>query len=288
MKLWKMGFVGASTDEMANWVAELDADSFAIPFFGSGKEVALLAQRPDVSVESWDVQHISALAAELFTSTEVKTNIDEPKLQRGWTFKERPFEDMEDRTAGLVDYIANNGTSYERLALVTAIARCTMLGRLDQWDPLRQATSLWEFFQKRLIAQEDYINLPGSIVHHEADFYSTLPSQKFDVLYIDPPKIVSSSDVYSKNFVGLNRMVAPSTFKTIELDKWTKYDYTGKMRGVLDAVDSDLIVLAYTSGVRPGLDSMRTLFEEYGELIDEVRFLHRRRYDYGLVFRRTE
>ena len=46
IKPWKMGFVGAATDDLAHWVdetvVELEVQSIAIPFFGSGKEVSLL------------------------------------------------------------------------------------------------------------------------------------------------------------------------------------------------------------------------------------------------------
>ena len=291
IKPWKMGFVGAATDDLAHWVdetvVELEVQSIAIPFFGSGKEVSLLARSPKVQIESWDVQHISALVANLFMSLEVKINIGEPKLQRGWTYEKRPYKDMNDETAGLVDYIANNGTEYERLALATAIARCTFLGRLDQWDPSNQTRALWKHFNKRLEVQRDYLDLRGTVLHHEADFYSVIPEdKKYDLLYIDPPKIVSTSDIYSKTFAALNRMVAPDTFDLVDLDRWTKYDYVGKMRGILNHVDCLYIMLAYTSGVRPGLSSIKDLFSEYGEQISEVTFLHRKRYDYGLVFRR--
>jgi len=294
IKPWKMGFVGAATDDLAIWVdetvVELELQSIAIPFFGSGKEVSLLARRSNIQIESWDVQHISALVVNLFTSFEVKTNIELPRLQKGWTYEKRPYKDMHDETAGLVDYIANNGTEHERLALATAIARCTFLGRLDQWDPSNQTSALWKHFQRRLEVQKDYTDLKGAILHHEADFYQTrydTEEKRYDLLYIDPPKIVSTSDIYSRTFAALNRMVAPDTFTLVDLDRWTKYDYVGKMRGILDHVDCSYIMLAYTSGVRPGLSSMKDLFSEYGEQISEVVFLHRKRYDYGLVYRRT-
>lgn len=291
MKPWKMGFIGAATDELAIWAGrrteELDIQSIGVPFLGSAKAISMMAQN-DVAIESWDLQYVCSLIINLFDSDEVMTNLDGPKLLRGATFEGRPFKEMSDRTAGLIDYIATTGTAQDRLALATAIVSCTHRGRLDGWMETRQDAALWGTFQNRLKKQKNYLGLPATFTHHEANFYESLPNRSYDLLYIDPPKIITNTDVYSATFGRLNRMLGPDR-EHLEFDRWDKYDYIGKMRGVLDNVQSEYMMFVYTSDVRPGISTLKRLFDDdYGELIEEQRFKHRARMDYGLIYRRTK
>ncbi len=291
MKPWKMGFLGAATDELAIWagetVVEKNIQSIGVPFLGSAKAISMMGLRSEVEIESWDLQYVCSLIInDLFNAQEPKRNIDKPRLLRGPTFEDRPFDHMSDRVAGLIDYIATTGTGYERLALATAIVGCTHRGRLDSWMENRQDSALWGTFQNRLVKQEGYLGLPASFTHYENDFYSSLPDRSYDLLYIDPPKIITNTDVYSTTFRRLNRMIGPD-HQHMEFDRWSKYDYTGRMRGVLDNVQSKHMMFVYTSDVRPGISTLKILFEDYGELVEEKRFRHRARIDYGLLYRRT-
>ncbi len=291
MNPWKMGFVGAITDDLAVWTGKVTEDlgvkTIGVPFLGSAKAISMMGQL-DVDIESWDTQYICSLIInDLFGADSAKTNIEGPKLLKGWSYETLPYDDMLPRTAALVDYIANEGTGYERLALTTAIARCTYRGRLGEWSPKFQDSALWDSFQKRLRVQKEYIGMPATFTHWEDDFYKTIPDHGYDLLYVDPPKIITNSDVYSATFGRLNRMVADSNYPHLDFDRWSKYDYTGRMRGILDHVSSQYLMFIYTSDVRPGLSELRILLAQYGTIIDEATFRHRSRLDYGLLYERA-
>lgn len=286
---WTMGFTGAIVKELAYWVEEkvieTESKTICVPFLGSAKAMSLLGGYKDMIIESWDTQYIVRLIIDgVFAADTARYSIKEPKLKKGYVYNERPFDHIGDKTAGLIDYIASESTDFEKVALVTAIARSTYRGRIGMWSQ-KDEVDLWEKFIDRRDKQALYVNLPGTFIHHEADFYTTMPDKEYDLLYIDPPKIVSTTDIYSETFSRLNKSVSNGR-KLLHFDKWTKYDYTGRIRNVLK-VQSKYFIFVYTSDVLPGLTTLETIFEDYGTLIEKGRFTHRKRMDYGLLYERS-
>ena len=290
MKPYRMGFVGASTDEVCYWLRDnipKDVEYIAIPFLGSGRSLSILATNNRV-IESWDQQYLSRVIVEgVFAAEHPLVHVSEPKMRKGYVYETRCFPGIDERSAGLIDYIAHHGSLYERAALTTAIIRSTFRGRIGEWDETSTATSLWEKFKKRLVDQVPYLNLPATFDHHEGDFYNTLrdTTDSYDLLVVDPPKVISSADIYSTTFAKLNYAIGVDPSQAIPFDRWTKYDYFGKVRKLLET-KSEYLTFEYTSGVQPTIDEIKVLLGEYGELMVETRTMHRKRYDYVLLYDR--
>jgi len=291
MKPYRMGFVGASTDEVCYWLRDnipKDIETIAIPFLGSGRSLSILATNGRI-IESWDQQYLSRVIVEgIFQATEPTGNVTEPKMQKGYVYETRCFPGIDERSAGLIDYIAAHGTLYEHAALTTAIIRSTFRGRIAEWDENSTATTLWEKFQKRLGVQLEYLNLPAEFTHHEGNFYDydhVGRIKGYDLLVVDPPKIISSADIYSTTFAKLNYAIGADPGTAIAFDKWTKYDYFGKVRKLLET-KSKYLTFEYTTGVQPTVDEIKVLLDQYGELMVETRTKHRNRYDYVLLYDR--
>lgn len=284
MKPWSMGFLGALTNDACIWLSEYlpeEIQTIGVPFLGSAKAVTLMT-REDRIIESWDTQYVvRAMVDGIFTAKEPQLTVTEPRLRKGYVYDTRCYKGIPDQAAGLIDYIAYHGSHYERIALTTAIIRSTFAGRMHDWSESATATALWEKFQKRLTIQEPYLNMPGKWYHREDNFFDTTPGQ-YDLLYVDPPKIITNSDVYSDNFEKLNRSIGvePRPF-----DRWTRYDFVGKIRMVLET-KSDWLIFIYTSDVRPTLEEVMRVLDEYGDLKENRWFQHRKRFDYVLVYDR--
>ncbi len=285
MKPFRMGFIGASTDEVCYWLRDnipKDVETIAIPFLGSGRSLSILATNERL-IDSWDQQYLSRVIVEgIFAAERSVRTISEPKLRKGYVYETRCFPGIDEKSAGLIDYIAHHGTLYERAALTTAIIRSTFRGRIGEWDEVSTATSLWDKFIKRLDIQQEYVNLPADINHHEGDFYDSKPVRVYDLIMVDPPKVISSRDIYSQGFAKLNYAIGA---ESADFDAWTRYDYFGKIRMLLET-KSKYLTFEYTSGVRPTIDEIKTLLGEYGELMTEIRTTHRKRYDYVLLYDR--
>ena len=285
MKPFRMGFVGASTDDVCYWLRDnipKDIESIAIPFLGSGRSLSILATN-DRIIDSWDQQYLSKVIVDgIFKAERSARTISGPKLRKGYVYETRCFPGIDEKSAGLIDYIAHHGTLYEHAALTTAIIRSTFRGRIGEWDETSTAESLWERFQKRLDIQQEYLNLPAHLTHHEDDFYKDRHDGTYDLIMVDPPKIIQTTDIYSQSFGKLNLAIGA---QSANFDSWTKYDYFGKVRKLLET-KSRYITFEYTSGVRPTIDEIRTLLDGYGELMAETRTTHRKRYDYVLLYDR--
>ncbi len=286
MKPYRMGFVGASTDEVCYWLRDnipKDVETIAIPFLGSGRSLSILATN-NRRIESWDQQYLSRVIVKgIFAAEHGQRAVSSPKLRKGYVYETRCFPGIDEKSAGLIDYIAEHGTLYEHAALTTAIIRSTFRGRIAEWDEKSTAESLWEKFNKRLDIQQEYLNLPALFTHYEEDFYDRGPYSGYDLLVVDPPKVISSADIYSQGFEKLNYAIG--AVEAIPFDKWTKYDYFGKIRKLLET-QSKYLTFEYTSGVKPTIDEIKVLLEEYGELMVETRTKHRNRYDYVLLYDR--
>lgn len=278
MRPFRAGFLGAPTDDAVWWLADRiqNAHTLCIPFTGSGKSLSSMTHSGLVT-ESWDTQIISRAFVEgVFAKAEADSALDSnPRFTKGHMYEVRSFKGIDERSAGFIDWVGRNGTLFDKAAIATAVAKSTFRGRMTEWNSTFSA--FWGKYLQARTHHGHYTNLPGKFVHHEADWYKTKPDKAYDVLYVDPPKIITSSDAYSKTFEPINRALGGE----VSFDRWTWRDYIGKIRNVLD-VQSSSILFLYTSDVRPDLVAIRRLLSDYGKITEESTFSHRNRFDYTL------
>lgn len=278
---FKIGFMGATITEASRWSAlhAENAKTICVPFAGSGRDIAAMSGEGK-TIESWDTQHLSRLVIEgIFTAKRPRTTIHEPKYLKGHMYETRALIGIDDRSAGLIDFIGKYGTDLDKVALASAIVRCTLMGRMTHWHA--DVNVLWQKFGKERARLAKFVNLPGTFIHHEASFFDEPPTNEYDAIQIDPPKVVSSSDIYSAYYNDLNTILGG----TIILPRWGWRDVPGHMRQVFE-VPAARIIMLYVSDVRPPVTEIRRLLLEQADIIDEKRFLHRSRYDYGMLGQR--
>ena len=279
MNYWKMGFTGASVDALTTWARkQLGGEDIyiCIPFAGSGKEVHAFAE-PGRFIWSWDQQYLSKLAIDgVFSADEPDIKIEEYHLRKGYAFHNR-LKDMPDDVAGLIDYIASEGTEYERAALSTAIVRGTFMGRLSMWGRGITAQRLLTTYKNRLRKNQKYIDLPGVRYHTWGSVLEAKHEVEYDVLYIDPPKVVGSTDIYFKGFVLLNEILYQNPLP-FPFTRWDKRTFVDQIRQVLE-IPSKKIIFDYLTGAEPSLEVMLKILSEYGEIVETKRFDHGKRTD---------
>lgn len=279
VKYWKMGFTGASVDALTEWATDQltsEDQSICIPFAGSAKEVHAFAAEGR-TIYSWDQQYLSKLAVDgVFNACAPDIHLSEFKLRKGYAFENR-MKDMPDRVAGLIDYIAGEGTLYERCALSTAIVRGTYMGRLSMWGRSVTEANTLKTYQNRLKANADYTSLPGERVHSWASVLEAKHDVEYDLLYIDPPKVVGLTDIYFKGFVLLNEILYQDALP-FEFTRWNKRNFEEQIREVL-SIPSRRIIFDYLTGADPSLEDMLKILADYGTIVHTEEFSHGKRTD---------
>jgi hypothetical protein len=236
---------------------------------------------PDTTVESWDTQIITRAVVEgVFMASKIETALDKPRYKKGHMYETRNIDNIDERSAGFIDYVGTHGTLADKVAVASAVARCTSMGRMSSWDA--DINKLWLKFDKTREYLANFTNLPGNFVHHEANVYDLKPEGPYDLVVVDPPKVVSATDVYSVSYAGLNRALGGKC----EIPSWSWRDVPGRLRRIFE-IPTNRLILMYTSDVRPTVDDMRALLSQYGEIVEDRRFLHRSRYDYGIVVQKN-
>jgi hypothetical protein len=263
------------------------AKNICIPFAGIGRSAVAMA-RPDTTIESWDTMHYARCIIDgVFNAKEPETNVDGIHYRKGWAYENRPWKNLDDRSAGFIDWVAQEGTLYDKACLGSSLVRCTLMARMMHWHA--NVEQLYSRFQKQFEHNKDWLNQPGTLVHHEDDFYDHHPHlmspdfpRKWDLLEIDPPKVVNYSDIYSLHFAGFNNCLMQ---EKVTLPKWSRRNSLGYFRKVL-AVPAPKIIFMYVSKVLPTVDDVKKVLREAGEITEEVEFFHNGRYDYGFVVER--
>jgi hypothetical protein len=281
MREFKIGFTGAALTESIEWIYDRTRDRrhVCIPFAGSCKITAALAE-PGRVIESWDTQIISrAIVEGVFQADKIERTIDKPRYKKGYMYDKRALNKIDDRCAGLIDYVGAHGTLAEKVAIFSATVRSTSMGRMTDWNS--DINRFWVKFEKNLEYLERFTSLPGTFIHHEEDVFIEVPQGPYDFMHVDPPKVVSTSDIYSQNYLHLNRALGGKC----EVPKWTWRDTPGYLRKIFQ-LDARRTSFIYVSDIKPTLADMRKILEEYSVVVDDVRLLHRSRYDYILLAER--
>ena len=282
MREFKIGFTGAALTEAIEWIDErTDAKSICVPFAGSCKVIAALA-KPGVTIESWDTQIISrAIVEGVFNVPEIETAIDKPRYKKGHMYETRAIAGIDERCAGFIDYVGAHGTLADKVAIFSSVVRSSNMGRMTEWSKSSGMAELWYKFEKNRDYLAQFTNLPGTFIHHEASVFETVPVGPYDLLHVDPPKVVSSSDIYSANYQHLNIALGGKC----EVPKWGWRDTVGYMRNIFK-LDAETITLLYVSDVTPTLDTLKKVLSDYATIQDVLRLLHRARYDYTILARK--
>jgi hypothetical protein len=282
-ELYRTGYVGGAVPEAIDWmVAHSEgAQNICVPFAGIGRSIIAMS-RPDTIIESWDTMlYTECIMQGVFNADEIATNVDGLRYRKGWCYENRPFKNMDDRSAGFVDWVAQEGTLYDKACIGSAMVRCTLMARMMQWHA--NVEQLFTRFQKQFEYNKDWLHQPGKRIHHHGNFFDAdLREAKYDLIEVDPPKVINYSDIYSLHFSGFNNALMQNK---ITLPKWSRRNSLRQFREVLKT-PAPKIIFMYVSKVLPPLEDVRRVLAEAGEITEEADFFHNGRYDYGFVIER--
>lgn len=281
MNYYKAGFIGATLPNATAWVGTqaLEAKKICVPYAGSCRDISSMIG-PGKTIESWDTQYYSkAIVDGVFGAKSFESAVDKVRYRKGYMYETRAIKNIDERCAGFIDWVAKNGTDLDKASLASAVIRSTLIGRMTQW--YANIEKFWMRFLKARDYNAQWVNQPGTFIHHEASFHDTPPTGSYDLMQVDPPKVVVGSDVYSVNFSSLNKALGGS----VELPRWKAADALPRFQDLLK-VDVDKIVFLYTSKVKPTNEQVRSLLETFGTIVEEQDFPHRGRTDYGIVVKR--
>jgi hypothetical protein len=283
-EIFRTGYVGGAVPEAIEWqVSHTEgAKSICVPFAGIGRQVVAVA-RPDTVVESWDTMHYTyCILKGVFSAKEVETNVDGIHYRKGWMFKNRSYKHIDDRCAGFIDWVAEEGTLYDKAALGSAMTRSTLMGRMMHWHT--NIEGLYSRFQRQFEYNRDWLDQPGRFAHHEGDFFERDTDEEYDLLMVDPPKVVNYSDVYSLHFAGFNMGLTGGTAP--KLPKWSRRNALRFYRRCLD-VKAPNVIFMYTSKVIPDITAVERMLSEHGTIKDRAEFYHNGKTDYGFYLERS-
>jgi hypothetical protein len=287
MKPFTIGFMGTTQNDVLLAAAEHAIGSVFMPFTGSGKDVSWLTPQGHVVI-SYDTQYLSQCVVDgIFNAREggsllLATGEAVPNAEGFATEhydEDKPlFKRMTRDDCMLVDGIAVNGNLYDKACLANVIIQSTIGGRLTHWE--RTPEKVEEAFFRSVERQREFFDLEGIRDHTWADAYDHLDRYEFcDTVWIDPPKVVTSTDVYSKMFWRVNGILQQEMV-TLPTWKWT--DMIPNLRRLWELPCKRLIQF-YCSDVRPTDDQVRTQLEKYGTIVERLRFRHGNRADYVYI-----
>lgn len=260
-----VGFAGGVTD-VCFWLADnvpWEAERILNCFGGVGRYNSILSEEHRI-IDSWDTQIMGPYLNDgVFMSTELKRNVLEPKGTRGYAYEERIFDNLDDKSAGLIDYIAENGSSAEKAALAMSFSSLTQMGRLGYW----QATpaKLWHKWQDTIHKLEAYLDMPGTIRMHYGDMFSDELGD-YDVVFYDPPVLKGGKDTYSSNTIysKIDKLIGGKGRQPV----WDIPHFFANLRFVLD-LPIKLKIVKYTGGMNPSSETFKNVLEEYGQIVQE-------------------
>ncbi len=269
------GFTGTTVDQLLPVITdECEGDLVHLPFTGSGKEISILAKEGR-TITSFDTLLLSkAFVQGIFKGQEPEAG--EPKTVKGWASDKRPMH-MDEECAEFVDTIASTGNLFNLAALGIAIIRSTMRGRLDGW--IADVEQLEHSYLSSLERNQEWFKLPGVIDHHHLDVLSeeakTIRDKPWDVIIIDPPKVITRTDIYSERYAVLDSCLSQ---RDVELPVWTFEGYVDRMQEILD-VQWKKCLFMYTTGVSPTVEEIEYMLHDIGNVVRRYQVLGASRKD---------
>jgi len=280
-ELYRTGFTGGAVQESVDWMVSRSegAKTILVPFAGIARSIVAMA-RPDTTIESFDtMSYAGYIINGVFRAKEIESNVDGLHYRKGYAFEHRPFKNMDDRSAGFIDWVAQEGTDFDKACLGSAICRSTLMARMMHWKS--NVEGLYTRFQRQAEYNQSWLNQPGKFVHHTGNFFDSTvaPDFQYDLLEIDPPKVINYSDTYSLRFQTFNDCMNQ---EHASLPKWTRRNSAGFFRQAM-SVPAPKVIFMYVSGVYPPYDVVKKILVEFGEITEEQEFYHNGRSDYGLI-----
>ena len=285
MVKFSTGFIGATHDAMLEQAINLlpkRSRKIVLPFTGSAKDLPLLSLYADV-VESYDTQYISKAVVEgVFRPKKSKSNV----LQLAWENLEadgfctetHPFPKMPAEAERWIDAIAMIGTPYDHVCLLKCVARNTFKGRLDMWNPTSTLGIMQNDFWRAHKYFEAFVGTGGNLDHHMGDvFEHDLSVTEDDTLWVDPPKVVTSTDIYFKMAPRVNGMLLQ---REVTQPRWGKTDVLPRLRRLIE-LPAKRVVFFYCSDVQPSDGEIQKLLESCGTITERIRVLHGSKADYA-------
>ena len=272
------GFTGTTADELLPVIdKECVGERVLQPFTGSGKEISILA-REGRTIASFDTLFLSHTIVDGIFRGKVAAVLDEDPVDpyQGWAFQNQPMQ-MDEECAMFIDAIARKGELYKLAALGMSIIRSTMRGRLDGW--IASVEQLEDSYNSALARNREWLELPGIQDHRHMDVLSKaaeeILSQSWDTIVIDPPKVISQTDIYSERYTVLDGCLSQ---RDVELPVWKAKGYIERMRVLLE-VPWKRCLFMYTTGVSPTLEEIEYLLHSIGKVVRRYQVLRSSRKD---------
>lgn len=242
-----------------------------VPFTGFSRMASAMCDN-GVAIDTCDYQRLSAVIVDgILTAKEVKTNVDKPRFHKGRAYAGKLFQGSnqpDERSAGFIDWVVMAGTAFDIACMGMSIPSQTMRGWMGKWTG--NFDSLYTKFQKTQEACAEFVNMPGSWTHFEADFFDIEGLRpRYNVIAVDPPRLSgpTSKDAYTTgSWWRLNYVLHGEA----SVKPWNHRNYIHALRQVLD-IDSDYIIFTWQEGF-PELRTIRSLVTSYGELEDTAHW----------------
>lgn len=272
------GFTGTTADELLPVIdKECEGERILQPFTGSGKEISILA-REGRTIASFDTLFLSHTIVDGIFRGKASEVLDEDPTDsyKGWAYDNQPMQ-MDEECAIFIDTIARTGDLYKLAALGMSIIRSTMRGRLDGW--ISSAQQLEDSYNSALARNREWLELPGKQEHRHLNVLSKdaeeILSQSWDTIVIDPPKVISQTDIYSERYAVLDGCLSQ---RDVELPVWKSEGYIERMRVLLE-VPWKRCLFMYTTGVSPTLEEVEYLLHSIGKVVRRYQILRASRKD---------
>jgi len=257
-------FVGGNNHTLVKDLAryKTSGDKVFIPFAGSGREVYRFAQQGK-SVTAADTQFLSLCLVQgvLVGSGAVDVDFDIPDFQKGVTVNRQLF----DTTEEIAGYIDSYASLYKDNLFALAVLANSIVHSFF-WGYVADHA---KFLIKTVAEFKDDLQTTHKRL---LKYYGTCPSAEFhwgsytdlkvkaDLVFVDPPKIIGDSDIYSEKFGGLNSVLVQ---KDVTLPVWTSEGYLDKFQKIFDTPWQTLLFV-YTSDVYPTVAELEECLENLG------------------------
>ncbi len=270
------GFTGTTADELLPVIdKECEGERVLQPFTGSGKEISILAREGRL-VTSFDTLFLSHTIVDGIFRGKTSEVLDEDPVDpyKGWAYRNQPMH-MDEECAMFIDSVAQTGELYKLAALGMSIIRSTMRGRLDGW--IASVQQLEDSYNSALARNREWLELPGQLEHHHQNVLEAeeILSQSWNTIVIDPPKVISQTDIYSDRYAVLDGCLSQ---RDVELPVWRSEGFLDRMRVLLE-VPWKRCLFMYTTGVSPTLEEIEYLLHSIGKVVRRYQVLRSSRKD---------
>lgn len=263
--------------EVADWYGmhteDIQAKKILVPFSGFGRLASAMCDT-DTTMYVCDYQHLhTAIIRGVFGAKEWRSNVDKPHFSKGLAYEGKCVRNMDQYSAGFVDWIAKYGTDLDVAAIGMSIPSQTMRGWLSTWTG--NFDKLWEKFNKVREEFRPFVNMPGSWCWIEDDLFKFLQTDQdvlpdhFDVIGIDPPRLgtgPNGKDSYSLgSWPKLNTVLGG----TSKIKPWTTRNYFSNLYTLFDTVKSDYILFTWQES-SPPTEPIKNAVSVYGVVEDQA------------------